>query len=177
MQHVVTWHDVSVYHTCILHSVIYFLCALVQKRCYIVDAKDSEIQHFEVHTTNSLQLLAAKVLLFFDICKYFCIFQDIFFDFIKFYVIFPKKIKKRHFCRLSNGIPTGHCPHGERRKCGNSLEERDFSTRCKPLPTTRTSHDGEEVQGGVRILGNRKYYSSKKSARTHIRAFFNFILF
>ena len=27
---------------------------------------------------------------------------------------------------------------GERRKCGNSLEERGFSTCCKPLPT-RTS--------------------------------------
>ena len=88
MQNVVTWHDVSVYHTCILHSVIYFLCALVQKRCYIVDAKDSEIQYFEVHITNSLQLLAAKVLLFSDICKFIL-------HFTRYLYIFRKKASNR----------------------------------------------------------------------------------
>ena len=60
-----------------------------------------------------------------------------------------------HYCP-SHSIPLKHagnffpCPlsfitgspkiliFGERRKCGNSLEERGFSTCCKPLPT-RTS--------------------------------------
>ena len=69
MQHIVTRHNITIYHTCILHGVINVLCALVQKRRYVVDAKDSKIQYIEVHMTNSLQLLAAKVQLFFDICK------------------------------------------------------------------------------------------------------------
>ena len=71
MQYIVAWHNVTIYHTGVLHGVINVLCALVQKRCYIIDAKDSKIQYFEIHTTNSLQLYAAKLLLFFDMCKYF----------------------------------------------------------------------------------------------------------
>ena len=72
MQHIVAGHNITVYHTCILHSVINVFCTLVQKRCYIIDAKDSEIQYFKVHITNSLQLLAAKLVLFFEVTKYFC---------------------------------------------------------------------------------------------------------
>ena len=87
MQYIVARHNITVYHTCILHSVINVFCTLVQKRCYVIDAKDSEIQYFKVHITNSLQLLAdvaiflvlgstrlksaAKLLFFFDICKDF----------------------------------------------------------------------------------------------------------
>ena len=87
MQYIVARHNITVYHTCILHSVINVFCTLVQKRCYVIDAKDSEIQYFKVHITNSLQLLAdvaiflvlgstqlksaAKLLLFFDMCKGF----------------------------------------------------------------------------------------------------------
>ena len=70
MQYIVARHNITVYHTCILHSVINVFCTFVQKRCYVIDAKDSEIQYFKVHTTNSLQLLAAKLLLFYDICKF-----------------------------------------------------------------------------------------------------------
>ena len=85
MLHIVARYNISVYYACILHSVINVFCTFVQKRCYIIDAKDSEIQYFKVHTTNSLQLSAdvaiflvlsstrlksaAKLLLFFDICK------------------------------------------------------------------------------------------------------------
>ena len=72
MQHIVAGHNITIYHTCILHSVINVFCTLVQKRCYVIDAKDSEIQYFKVHITNSLQLLAAKVQFFFDICKFIC---------------------------------------------------------------------------------------------------------
>jgi len=71
MQYIVARHNITVYHTCILHSVINVFCTLVQKRCYVIDAKDSEIQYFKVHITNSLQLLAAKLLLFYDIRKDF----------------------------------------------------------------------------------------------------------
>jgi len=71
MQYIVAGHNITVYHTCILHSVINVFCTLVQKRCYVIDAKDSEIQYFKVHINNSLQLLAAKVQFFFDICKDF----------------------------------------------------------------------------------------------------------
>ena len=56
MQYIVAGHNITVYHICILHSVINVFCTLVQKRCYVIDAKDSEIQYFKVHTTNSLQI-------------------------------------------------------------------------------------------------------------------------
>ena len=60
MQYIVAGHNITVYHTCVLHSVINVLCTLVQKRCYVIDAKDSEIQYFKVHITNSLQEFDCK---------------------------------------------------------------------------------------------------------------------
>ena len=69
MQYIVARHNITVYHTCILHYMIYFPCAFVQIRSYVVDAKDSKIQYLEVHITYSLQLSAAKLRKIFDICK------------------------------------------------------------------------------------------------------------
>ena len=80
MQHIVARHNITIYHTCILHSVINVFCTFVQKRCYIIDAKDSEIQYFKVHITNSLQLSAAKLLLFYDMQ----VFGQEFSEFVKF---------------------------------------------------------------------------------------------
>ena len=65
MQYIVARHNITVYHTCILHSVINVFCTFVQKRCYVIDAKDSEIQYFKVHITNSLQEFGCKVTAFF----------------------------------------------------------------------------------------------------------------
>jgi len=85
MQNIVTWHNITIYHTCVLHGMIHVLCAFVQIRSHIIDAKDSETQYFKVHITNSLQLsayfsrflvlnstrlkTAAKILLFSELCK------------------------------------------------------------------------------------------------------------
>ncbi len=43
--------------------------AFAQIRSQIVDEKDNEIQDFEVHITNSLQLFVAKILFFLEISK------------------------------------------------------------------------------------------------------------
>ena len=76
MQDIVTWHNITIYHTCVLHGMIHVLCAFVQIRSHVIDAKNRKIQDLKVHITNSLQLPAAKLLLFFELCKFICKNQD-----------------------------------------------------------------------------------------------------
>ena len=41
MQNIVTWHNITIYHTCVLHGMIHVLCAFVQIRSHVIDAKDT----------------------------------------------------------------------------------------------------------------------------------------